>query len=135
LIDPKDVRSSQPFELVIIFQIENLLLQTAIYEACKIYFVRVLETNSMSELEVMLSHEQNARKRSLLVLDLSRSEPTIKSIVQAARTHNCNVFGFYPHVRKELLKTSFILGVDYIVPNSRIKAKLTALLNHQIRHV
>lgn len=70
---------------------------------------------------------------TLVILDLSSSEydPFACARTLKSSSPTLKIFGFFPHVREELMTRAKNSGIDYVVPNSGLLKSLKNVLSNE----
>ena len=102
-----------------------MMLGVRIEEACKRSSAVFKKEDSLDG----LSRFSIDSDRVLLVCDLVSVKSELEAITKLAKERNWKVFGYYPHIDKEIGTLARSLGVDYVTPRSAMQLKLNSLLS------
>ncbi len=112
------------FDSIVTYKISDLMIAVKIKEICARSSKEFSNAKTVEELTEILSRN----RRSLIVCDLPRVKTELADVKRIASLHNCQVFGYYPHVDKETETIARSLKVEYVVPRSTLQSTLRSLV-------
>lgn len=112
------------FDTIVCYKISNLMMASKIEEICLNLSKKCYHVKTSNELNKSLS----LKNQILVMCDLTIVKSELEELVEIARTNNCHIFGFYPHVDNDTETRARSEGVDYVIPRSAMQAKLRSLL-------
>lgn len=112
----------QSYETVIGYKISDLMLVVMIEEISRVKGKKFIRTDSFDMLRAGLG------EKNLLVCDLIVVSSDLDLLKKISSERKSTIFGYYPHVDKDIETLARSTGIDYVVPRSALQAKLRLLL-------